>query len=79
MIRSTTYATTRAVDRLIHSKSVCSCPQSQDLQRRIDTARPHIESAIERLVEIASSPESATGVVVGELRKALSAMESEDE
>jgi hypothetical protein len=81
MIRSTTAANTRAIDKILMGRKpvdACECDQAQDLQRRIDTMRPFVERAIEKLAEIASSPESAAGVAVLDLRKAISALESDE-
>lgn len=72
----------RATERLLMgTKPVehCGCDEVQDLQRRINTMRPFVESAIVKLVEIASSPESAAAGPLLDLRKALSALDSGDE
>lgn len=82
MIRSTTAANTRAIEKILMGRKPvesCGCDSALDLQRRLNSSRPFIESAIEKLAEIASSPESATGVVVAELRRALSVMDLGDE
>ncbi len=76
MIRSTTAANTRAIDKILLGRKpveVCGCDNSSDLQRRIDVARPFIVAVIEEMVEA-----GCAGDLVMGLRKALSALDVGD-
>lgn len=88
MNRATGTAAARAIDRLLLANKPppepCECDQSielrrqlQDRGRRISGAQPWLESAIVKLAEIASSPTSAAGEALTDLRRALSALENE--
>jgi len=83
MNRATGTGTARSVDRILLANKPppdpCECDQAIDLQRRIATARPFLESVIEKLAELASSPTSAAGMALVGCRQALSALDSGDE
>ena len=82
MIRASSTPTTRTVDKLLlggkPAAEQCGCDSSLELQRRINAAQPFLVSVIEKLAEIASSPESSSGVALTDARRALSALESEE-
>lgn len=82
MNRASSMPASRATERLLLANrpapETCECDQATDLQRRAEAAKPFIESAIRKLVEIASSPTSAAGVALGEIRRALSCLENDE-
>ena len=77
MNRASPIPASRAAGNLI-SKHVCSCGQSLDLQKRIHAAKAPLVDAIVKLAEVASSPTSAAGEALTDVRRALSALENED-
>ncbi len=88
MIRSTTAANTRAIDKILMGRKpveTCGCDTSSDLQRRIAAALPFIIGAIGHLDRIPSTtvvgdqgPDAATLALIN-ARKALSALSVESE
>lgn len=78
MNRATGAAAARATDRLLHSQK-CNCHQALGAEKRILVGRTYVVEAIVKLAEIASSPSSSTAEALLDCRKALSALDCEDE
>jgi hypothetical protein len=83
MNRAAGAAHARMTDRLLlgnkPAPEACECDQSQALQRQIFDAKTYLVAAIVRQAEIASSPTSAAGLVMADMRMALSVLENGDE
>jgi len=77
MNRASGTASARATDRLLSTRR-CNCDDLLDLQRRVHAAKAPLVDAIVKLGEIASSPTSAAGLALTDVRRALSALENED-
>lgn len=78
MNRATGAAAARATDRLLTSQR-CNCHQALSAENRILVARTYVVESIVKLAEIASSPNSSTAAALVDCRKALSALDCEDD
>ena len=77
MNRATGTAAARMTDRLLDPRK-CNCGQAVALERKVFDAKSYLVAAIVRLAEEASSPTSAAGLALTDVRKAMSVLESDD-